>query len=89
MNYEDDDECLPGIVQDAMRTSVLHRSGSDEVGKRDERDPDGDEKNGAGNEIREDHEKQSTYHRDDCFLLFAIDKKAQADRAEDQSPEEP
>src|SRR5215213_4049558 len=66
----------------------LNYSVPEEVGNRDERRPDGDQKKGARNEIRENHESQPAGQRDDRTLLLPIYEEAEPDGAEDHAPEE-
>ena len=68
---------------------ALHRSDSDEVGKGYERDSNGDKKNGAGNEIREDHQGQPADQWDDRLLLLAVREEAEPEGAEKQAPKKP
>jgi len=64
-------------------------SNSDKVGKSYERDPNGDKKNGVGNEIGEDPECQPADQRDGCLLLFAVHEESEPERAEKQAPKNP
>ena len=57
----------------------LHCSDSDEVGKSYERDPNSDNKNGVGNEIREDHEDQPADQGDARLLLLSVNEEAKTD----------
>ena len=56
---------------------ALQCSNSNEVGKSYERGPNCDEKNGVGNEIREDHEDQPADQGHNHFLLPPVHEEAE------------
>lgn len=58
-------------------TRVLHCSDPDEVGNNYEHDTNCDNKNGVGNEIREDHEDQPANQWDDRLLLPAVNEETE------------
>ena len=49
---------------------------TDKIGKSYENAPNGDQQDGVGDEIGNDHEAQSADQRNDCSLLFAVHDEA-------------
>jgi len=65
------------------------RSYFHEVGNKDEHNPNCDEKNDVGNEIRENHEHQPTNEWRGRILLPAIDEESEPKGAKQQTKEQP
>ena len=63
-------------------------SDSNEVRNNNKRDANRDENNIVGNKVRKDHQGEAADQRHDSSLLLAIQEKAEADGAEEQTPEQ-
>jgi hypothetical protein len=66
--------------------STLAFSDSEEVGNSHQHDPDGDQQDGVGHKIGEEHEGHPADEWDDRSLLLSIDEEAKPDGTEKQTP---
>jgi len=82
------DRGVDAAARQSRRTRLLHGSESDEVGNSDEHDSERDKKKGVGDEIRENHQGDTTDERHDCLLPAAVNEKTEADGTEQQAPEQ-